>query len=130
MCLRTKEKDPFVATEDIVCYKCYFRTKNKFVYKPICYPFTGRKLVCFNGRTVRAKGKKNIWKENGLYGIDVGFIHTYTIEQLYDLHMSSRFAIWKAIIPKGTKYYKSIDGKEYCSEKIKLIEIYGKIKTC
>lgn len=135
MCLYTKNRNAFVAEEDIVCYKILIKTKIPFVYKT---PIVGTKLIKFPNikTTFKAKGNHIIHlapihptlSGNDIYEVAGGFIHTYKnlegVKSLLERNCFENFTVFKCIIPKGTNYYKSVNEleDEYASEKIKILE--------
>ena len=114
MCLISKWRFPKIAKRDIVCYKILERRNGLYmtpymdtvieISKPLI-----AKGNSFSLRNVRNKG--------------AGYIHTYTTRPMIPpIGLFHKPSVWKCIIPKGTKYHKSIHGVEYCSKQIIFIE--------
>lgn len=132
MCLYTKNREPFLAKEDIVCYKVLIKTKIPCVYKT---PVTRTRFTKFPliKKNFKAEGDRRVVEiplsVGVCFEISVGFIHTYKDIE-YTKHCVNyslcrdNYVIFKCIIPKGTYYYES--ETEYASERI---EILDKVKV-
>lgn len=120
MCL-VSYHEKYVAYKDIVCYKSLEERGGKIVT-----PFRHRRVpkrVLEGKRCFRAHGIPKIER----YGeknpprvmriVSRGFIHVMSSPIV-----SEFFIIKKCIIPKGTVYYASDDGKEYAARKIKFVK--------
>jgi hypothetical protein len=136
MCLFTKAKHPLIAQEDIVCYKIvhldWHRGGGHFIT-----PFQHTPIpddVMSGECPFKATGKKSALRVENGYGsfsgnglvIDSGYIHAWVDENV-SLTLSDRAAVYKCIIPAGTKYYKGwFNGwaayDSICAEEIKFIE--------
>ena len=124
MCLISIQKKPFIAKEDIVCYKYLFEDNGNLIT-----PYANEK-VCKSQNIIGNKQKPSLLdrffpqKEkmqayDGQEHISItqGYIHTYySINRL--LMSAPRYAkIFSCIIPKGTKYWVGEAG-DYASTKI------------
>ena len=123
MCLFTLQDKPFVAEENIVCYKCVDITKCGIFYSPVI----GRNIpddVISGKRLYRAKGifrRAHIHKYYPwLHEVGKGWIHTCTSSPVY--YVSAPQIWFECVIPKGTKYWKSEDGEEYASRSIRFVK--------
>jgi len=108
MCFLADNDKIKIATKDIVCYKVVSKELTSSVYK---YKYT-------------------IGEENPMVTIVVGYskivrkgYHSYSSLKEAKNNKYSDFCILKCIIPKGTKYMRSMEYKEYVSETIKAVEI-------
>lgn len=122
MCLTSKWRFPRKAKEDIICYKILISNFD-YYFSPY------RAELVDIQKEYKAEGESFKWKDG--YKKDIGYIHAYTLQ-----HDASRCCIWensshhylryvvfKCIIPKGTLYRISRNGRECCSKKIKFLEI-------
>lgn len=134
MCLYSKNKEPFIAKEDIVCYKILVKTKIPCVYKT---PIIRTKVIKipFFKKLFKAEGSQRVIfsflsSVAGMYEVSGGFIHTYKEIEHAKFYVNGEWfyedecVIFKCIIPKGTHYYES--ETEYASEGIKIL---GKVKV-
>lgn len=135
MCLYTTNKEPFIAKEDIICYKILVKTKIPFMYKT---PIVRTKLIKIPlfQKTFKAKGSSKVYgikiHWSGVWEVAEGYIHTYLTAEAAISNVSHVIdegegcRIFKCIIPKGTKYFKSTESDTLASEKI---VICNKIKV-
>ena len=122
MCLHLKDfgEEAKIAEENIVCYKSVF--KNNATHFSSLYMHMHIKLG-------------NHYVDSDPYhleytgGIDRGYYHTFeTFEDAKKLSEGYNGTVLKAIIPKGTRYYKGICESRmhfvpgYASKEIKYIE--------
>ena len=110
MCLITTRKDPFIAEEDLMVYKLLCCEDGAY-YTP--YQGCNVKLnsMLYPDENVEVSGNKRV-------GIKAGYIHSYIIPQHDDY-----CKLFKAYIPKGSKYYIDISSKEVCSDKLFITDI-------
>ena len=113
MCLVSKWRFSKKAKEDIVCYKILgkmgegYYTPYQDVKVDVTKPLkaVGNSITFFDPLEKRS-----------------GYIHTISSLEYIKMYLHDfdgiEFAVFKCIIPKGTKYHKSKDGTEYCSRKI------------
>jgi hypothetical protein len=134
MCLRSKTNIPEIAKEDIVCYKIIERvSSNK--YKS---PYQGDEII-FNKTIIASKPTK---KFNMMPTVDVdlktiigyyigeGFIHAFIIKENAKCSVLNHYyflnfegtTIVKCIIPKGSRYFISIDNVEICSDRMMITD--------
>ena len=112
MCLISKWRFPRKAKEDIVCYKILRRsTFHGGWITPVRFtPVSLNEMLIAN-------------KEHSTFSLDNpkskggGYIHAYTQENyaLASAHRQCYCKIFKAIIPKGTKYHVSKYKTEICA---------------
>ena len=108
MCLITSIKKPFIAKKDIVVYKRLV----KGYYDNYVTPHQ-ETFVTLNS-VLHAKGKHEISNADK-QEIRSGFVHAYLSKNKY---LSSRYILFKSIIPKGTKFYISDDLAEVCAKEM------------
>lgn len=137
MCLYLKEnKKPFIANEDIVCYKVVFKGANQYRSPYTC---TLYKLNTIMNDSVRiTKQKTQYYNGETTWSISAGGFHVYPTLNEAKTHIFKEyeilkekgkaelynFTILKCIIPKDTKYYiGTFSGmKSYCSKSLKIID--------
>lgn len=120
MCLETKHLLPKIAKEDIPVYKVLalstdgLETPYRFmkIINPIIKPTLYSKIVylsTFIFNLITYLINKKVY-------IDSGFIHVYPKK----LYVGYNRVLIKAIIPKGSLYYKGLfcDTESYCASKI------------
>ena len=123
MCLITFQDEPFVAEEDIVCFKRLVLDKNnRFVTPVIKRKIQG--VVISGKRLYRARGIFRRAYIDPVFPwdtiVDRGWIHTYTVTPIF---FHGNDGVWfECVIPKGTKYWKSNNGKEYASSSIRFVK--------
>lgn len=122
MCLYTKQTEPKIAEEDIICYKFYTRD-NEMLFSP----YQGSRAPEIGVITNTELGIHNFL---GFKRIDKGFHSFKTLEEtkheVKGCWNNHDLVIFKCIIPKGSLYYSGIFKgyyESYCSNSIKLIEI-------
>jgi hypothetical protein len=138
MCLTTKQTKPYIAEEDIICYKFGFiEKKNKFRSTTMNFSYKFKKLYTLrknllkNKITIREfikalvnnihKRKSEYIRENSYFDIHYGF-HSLLCPIILSLSSSTKMI--ECIIPKGSKYYIDYMNSEYVSNKIILIREY------
>lgn len=132
MCLRKVSYMPRIATKDITVYKVVYKEYSEdFKYKTVCRNSPIKLGTCYKG-IFQSKGSviRSIFSKY----INDGYIHSFsTIEDSSYLLYSTRYhypykrvCILRAIIPKGTIYYKGAGG-DLASRKLKYIE---EIRNC
>ena len=118
MCLRTEQRKPQIATEDIICYKIIHKDMTSLFHKEFKWEFG--KVYHTEMTTTRSFFLMNTMVEQGF--------HSYsTLKEVKDAYYSSIdpcIAV-KCTIPKDTLYYTGRHGlrKGYASEKIIINEI-------
>lgn len=125
MCLFTVQDKPFVAENDIVCFKRLVLYKNNRFVTPVI----GRKIknaVISGKRLYRARGIFRRAYIDPVFRwvtiVDRGWIHTYTNKPYFFKNENTDIVWFECVIPKGTKCWKSIDGKTYASSYIRFIK--------
>lgn len=132
MCLYTKQTEPEIAEEDIICYK-FYRRWNKILFSP--YQESRAPEIGIVVNTELEKSYRPT--DNGSYihnllgfkRVNKGFHSFKTLEEIkhkVNGYRNLDLVIFKCIIPRGSLYYKGIFGdryESYCSNSIKLIEI-------
>lgn len=133
MCLYTKQTEPKIAEEDIICYKFYIRD-NEILFSP--YQESRAPEIGIVANTELGKSYRPtdigsyIHNFLGFKRVDKGFHSFKTLEEtkheVNGYWNNLGLVIFKCIIPRGSLYYKGIFGdryESYCSNSIKLIEI-------
>lgn len=128
MCLVTSQREPKIAEEDIICYKVLIKNRDG-LYSPILNVKYNIELNIAHGELeiteVRIKNTADcIYPYNiALYCIRGGVLHCYKSKHNAKEHRkwSCNSVVYKCIIPKGSKYYVSIDDIEICSDKLILL---------
>jgi hypothetical protein len=125
MCLYSTNKDPYIAEDDIMCYKILFTDRNE-LRSPYQYFKFERKIKYDNSDEpeILKTGDKE-------YKISAGYFHAYSDLDIAILYHSRMYhnmlyasllpTIFTALIPKGSKYYIG-DNKDICSDSIIIIE--------
>ena len=112
MCLISKRRFPQKAKEDIVCFKVLKR--GHMVGTTWMTPF--RYIPVETNKLLIAKECKT-FSIHYPYNKGKGYIHAYAFKQFVRTN-SYYERVFKAIIPKGTKYHISRDGTEICAKKM------------
>jgi len=123
MCLSSKWIFPRKAKEDIVVYKEVYCDKEDNIYSPYMFTKIGniKNLpISFKAKYLDIEERIEWILFRNLNSIGAGYIHSYSSP--FSTHYSRHTCIYKCIIPKGTKYHKSIDDTQYCSKKLIIIE--------
>ena len=122
MCLLSLSDNPKVADKDIVCYKFLDRLGPFRYMTPIRevklwkFPYLKKIFV--------AKGTEEAERDplQRRYVVGEGFIHTFAkMSDEYSRRGLHDVVLFRCIIPKGTKYFKSMDGSEYASREIVIL---------
>jgi hypothetical protein len=110
-----------IAEHDIVCYKVLAYWDGEY-YTPVMYKkvkdvvLTGRRL--FRGGLFNQKHKYT----NSI-SIEGGYVHVYSTIMNCRCHwFCGACRYYKCIIPKGTEYWVSSDGKEFAAKKIRFVK--------
>lgn len=132
MCLATEQKMAMKADKDIECYKVVLVGKDDVLISLVI-----GKTYEVGGEYTESRFVSNIadlfegfWWLNETYNVEFGF-HSYSeynnaIEHLsYADYHGYHVCMIRCEIPKGSLYYRSISGGEYCSDRIKVVEIVG-----
>lgn len=130
MCLYTKQTEPEIAEEDIICYKFYRKYNETLVspYQKVAAPEIGIITNTELGKSYRPNDNGSyIHNFLGFKRVDKGFHSFKTLEEIKHVVENNLYlVIFKCIIPRGSSYYKGIFDdryESYCSNSIKLIEI-------
>ena len=110
MCLVSKWRFPRKAKENIVCFKILRKSAGRWVT-----PFQDVE-VQLNNMLIAEKCKKFSVFHPFVKG--EGYIHAYSQKDFVINNIFSTGNIFVAVIPKGTKYHISKDGKQICAEKM------------
>ena len=109
MCLRTRNNEPLVAKEDIVCFKLLKNSKFLFFFNRYYTPFQEVRVKL--NQKLNAHGEEEIDIISPYYrDIGGGFIHAFRGLLVAKREKEDRWIIVKAIIPKGIRYYEGING--------------------
>lgn len=126
MCLSTYWRKAKVADHDIVCYKIVIRycgmKRGTYSSYWMNYDYSLGEHYYeqrFIPDLIGCESESKTWI-NGktVFLCDYGF-HSYS--EMTGHSPESGCVFIKCVIPQGTRYYESIQGSEYCSEKIKVI---------
>lgn len=127
MCLYTKQTEPEIAKEDIVCYKYYGvlkecgRTKLMSSYRGAPAPDLNEVAHTDLDET----SKVFYWEDKKYNIVDKGFHSFKNLDDIKEelIFRDMDFVAFKCIIPKGSKFYLGIFKYflSYCSDQIKLI---------
>lgn len=115
MCLVSKWRFSKRAKKDIVCYKILEKMGEGYYtpYQDVKVDIT---------KPLKAEGISLSFSNNTRHEKTKGYIHTISNLGLVKYYIEgmgcSHPIVFKCIIPKGTKYHKSRDDREYCSRKI------------
>ena len=132
MCLYTKQTEPKIAQEDIICYK-FYRRCNEILFSPyrgFAAPEIG--IVTNTKLEKPYRPEDNNFYIHNYYGfkrVEEGFHSFKTLEEVKHKVNGYRnnlnLVIFKCIIPRGSSYYEGIFDKyeSYCSNSIKLVEV-------
>lgn len=118
MCLITPTKIPYVAQEDIFCYKVLGEVNGQLVTPFRRFPITLGKIYTTDNVS---EAKSNELGE--------GFLHAYTSPNYmykskrdFDRHDRAKIAMYLAVIPKGSKFFTNNDCTEVCATALKVIK--------
>lgn len=121
MCLVADHIIPYIAEQDIICYKLYILINDKYVspYLKCDMPSINELITT----KLQKPGKFHI--KEGFHSFAYLEDAEFEVEWLRNTHNYNNICIAKCIIPKGSKYYtgKFDEDYSYCSDSIKLIEI-------
>ena len=120
MCLIAISNTPYIAEQDIICYKIYILIDDKYVspYQKCDMPSINE-LV-----TTELQRSGDFYIEKGFHS----FAYLENAKIIADQFINAwnyNTCIAKCIIPKGSKYYSGKFGNDYsyCSESIQIEEI-------
>ena len=120
MCLIAISNTPYIAEQDIICYKIYILIDDKYVspYQKCDMPSINE-LV-----TTELQRSGDFYIEKGFHSFACLEDAEVEAEWFGNVH-GHEVCIAKCIIPKGSKYYwgKFRDDYSYCSESIKIEKI-------
>ena len=134
MCLTTKNREPNIAENNIVCYKILEKTEDeKYPYKtPYQYTPINKEIINGIHEFIGLGDRNNKQHFSTSIVISEGYIHTFkflpiAIEECKDRIniFGNKYCLYECIIPKCTKYYEGFDNQirtTYASEKIKFIK--------
>lgn len=113
MCLITNQKRAKIAKEDIICYKVILNKNGRLLSPYQEYRWYKNKLTSIDEFTCTTY---NIWKNvyKGLHACTSIDRAKWSIKFTW----GSNIQIHESTIPKGSKYYISIDGKEIVSNQM------------
>ena len=126
MCLFSYNSTPTIATHNIKVFKVLYYSKNKEWIAPILGNYTYRKGINIP-RSINVINCQEVKRPGYIvYSVGIGYLHSakkrkqakFILEQLNFQDPCSEYKIIKMFIPKGSKYFKSFDNKEYCSDKL------------
>lgn len=133
MCLYSKTPIPSIAQEDIICYKLVTMVNPLFIGKRESILMTPYRLEVIDPKKfpfiLKASSNKPVdYFGYSCFGINIytigeGFIHAYTKKPLVFLQFLQNRRVILCRIPKGTKYYVSLEGTEICASEMELIKI-------
>ena len=130
MCLITEQKEPFIAEEDIICYKTGYRNK-KFLrrtyFVSLCIMFRYRLNKIYktdleldtdignywDGIVADHYGLNRVIETSNLISVIKGFHSFATLDRI----QGSQLCTVQCIIPKGSEYYADATGL-LCSNQI------------
>ena len=135
MCLYSKTNKSLVAAEDITCYKLLWKLRNSQSqnhYTAYVDSYVNENIIKGDEDLV-ASGIEHIlhFKIRDCYEITNGFIHTFkSKEDAIDLAKgyycesieNVDYEVYECIIPKGTRYYESVNDYDFCSKKIRFVK--------
>lgn len=127
MCLVSKSNEPLIAVHDIHCYKALTMINNEF-FSPFQHSRYFLNAVNYAFIECSTGGK--------YYYIEEGFLHCFTDEGILSLNDDDynfmcpfyTLYLFECYIPKGSKYFISENGKEICSNKLYVTNIYKELK--
>lgn len=118
MCLVTPTKIPYVAPDDLFCYKVLNEVDGKLVTPFRGFPIELGKLYTTDDI-----------KEADDNELGAGFLHAYAspsymykFKSQYLRSRDQKAAMYLAIIPKGTKFFANNDCTEMCATALKVIK--------
>ena len=111
MCLVSKWRFPRKAKENIVCYKVLRKSGFGRWITPFRWTF-----VKLNNMLIAEKCKKFSVLHPFVKG--EGYIHAYSQKDFVIRNILSAENTFVVVIPKGTKYHISKNGKQICAEKM------------
>lgn len=132
MCLYSRKREPFIAEEDIPCYKELFRTsRNVYVspYQRMKYTIGGFNYPMDEPKEIKRDEYSYIMFGRIVYVIDSGYLHCYAdvkknekrirnVKENQNSCNTDHLYIFDCYIPKGSEYYISTDGCEICTNKL------------
>lgn len=118
MCLFSKWRFPRKAKEDIICYKLLERRFGIW-----STPYRNTPVVFNNMMVPRVEHTVFVFSFSRGHEKGIGYIHAYTtkynLNDIYYIQGSrAKIGVFKAIIPKGTRYHISKHGFEICAKKM------------
>lgn len=114
---------PDIATEDIEVVKVLYSEPIKILWWTFYSPPIMRRKLYRIGKISHSILKPSKKKNYCYYESEKGLYSYIDYKKAYNEWLIfKRYKAFKAIIPKGSKYYISEDGMTYCSNRLKLIE--------
>lgn len=118
MCLVTPTKTPYVAPEDIFCYKVLAEIGDQLVTPFRKFPIVLGKIYTTGDIC-----------ENDSHELSEGFLHAYASPSYMYKRKSgfigfgkAKVAMYLAVIPKGTKFFVNNDCSEICATALRVIK--------
>lgn len=112
MCLHTEQSKPLIAENDITCYKVVNAANMDGVFRSEFREFK------------YSLGVKYVEKDfpGTVYSCTVhkGF-HSYRTLGVARHHALPQYVLLMCLIPKGSAYYESYTGDQYCSDSLKVV---------
>lgn len=135
MCLVSKSNEPLIAVHDIHCHKALTKIYNEF-FSPFRHSRYFLNAVNYASLHTPNYAFIEYPTKEKYYYIEEGFLHCFTDEGISslnddDYNFMSPFCVlylFECYIPKGSKYFISENGKEICSNKLYVTNIYKELK--
>ena len=107
MCLPTNQTKPLVAEKDITCYKVVYPASKDGVF---CSEFRNFKY------SLGTRYAEKRFPETPVHSaVHEGF-HSYRTIEAARIRESAPLVLIRCVIPKGSRYYESYTGEQYCSD--------------
>lgn len=133
MCLFTNKKEPFIAEKDLEVIKIM----SSSIFGIFLFSYYLESLWILGIPRFAELVPKKLYiddntfpliNDNNVYRIDRGLHAFRHLGVVYSRYNNHSVVICKAIIPKGSEYYISEDGKEIVSNRMKITKIIRKIR--
>lgn len=106
MCLYTEQSKPLTAEKDITCYKVVNPANMDGVFRSMFQEFKYSLGVKYEEKDFPGTASCTVHK---------GF-HSYRTIAVARFHAAVSYVLIKCVIPKGSRYYESYSGDQYCSD--------------